>query len=190
VEAWPIKGTRARGASAEEDARLKAELQRSAKDAAENVMIVDLLRNDLGRVCRYGSIEVAELCALQEHPTLFHLVSKVRGTLRSEVSASELLRATFPCGSITGAPKLRAMEIIDEVETTPRGLSMGAIGYFSFDGAIDLNVAIRTMVVRDGAARFNVGGGIVADSDPASEYEESLVKARALLRALRADNGR
>jgi len=190
VEAWPIKGTRPRGTNAAEDERLRAELLASEKDRAENTMIVDLLRNDLGRVCRYGSIEVAELCALQEHPTLFHLVSKVRGTLRSEVSASELLRATFPCGSITGAPKLRAMEIIDEVETTPRGLSMGAIGYFSFDGAIDLNVAIRTMVVRDGAARFNVGGGIVADSDPASEYEESLVKARALLRALRADNGR
>lgn len=189
VEAWPIKGTRPRGTNTAEDERLRAELLASEKDRAENTMIVDLLRNDLGRVCRYGSVEVIELCALQEHPTLFHLVSKVRGTLRPEVSAGELLRATFPCGSITGAPKLRAIEIIDEVETAPRGLSMGAIGYFSFDGTIDLNVAIRTMIVRDGAARFNVGGGIVADSDPASEYDESLVKARALLRALRADDG-
>jgi para-aminobenzoate synthetase component 1 len=186
VEAWPIKGTRARGATAQEDARLKEDLQRSAKDAAENVMIVDLLRNDLGRVCRYGSVEVAALCEVQEHPTLFHLVSKVRGTLREEVSAGELLRATFPCGSITGAPKLRAMEIIDECERAPRGLSMGAIGYFSFDGRIDLSVAIRTMVLSNGVARFNVGGGIVAESDPAAEYEESLLKARALLAALGA----
>jgi para-aminobenzoate synthetase component 1 len=184
VEAWPIKGTRPRGKDAVEDARLRAELLSSEKDRAENVMIVDLLRNDLGRVCRYGSVEVSELCALAEHPTLFHLVSKVRGTLRDEVTAGELLRAAFPCGSITGAPKIRAMEIISEVETVPRGLSMGAIGYFAFDGSLDLSVAIRTMTVRDGVARFNVGGGIVADSDPALEYEESLVKARALFRAL------
>ncbi|HEX8141646.1 MAG TPA: aminodeoxychorismate synthase component I [Pyrinomonadaceae bacterium] len=184
IEAWPIKGTRARGASEEEDERLRRELQLSEKDRAENVMIVDLMRNDLGRVCRYGSVRVEELCAIQEHPTLFHLVSKVSGHLREDVSESQLLRATFPCGSITGAPKLRAMEIIDEVETVARGLSMGAIGYFSFDGRMDLSVAIRTMVLRDGLARFNVGGGIVADSDPALEYEESLTKARALLRAL------
>jgi para-aminobenzoate synthetase component 1 len=184
IAAWPIKGTRPRGASADEDERLRLDLQLSEKDRAENVMIVDLMRNDLGRVCRYGSIHVEELCAIQEHPTLFHLVSKVRGTLRDEVRASELLRAAFPCGSITGAPKLRAMEIIDEAETVPRGLSMGAVGYFSFDGRMDLSVAIRTMVLSRGRARFNVGGGIVADSDPAQEYEESLIKARALLRAL------
>lgn len=184
VEAWPIKGTRPRGRTAEEDARLRAELQASEKDRAENVMIVDLLRNDLGRVCKYGSVEVPELFTVQEHPTLFHLVSKVCGRLRDDVTAGDLLRAAFPCGSITGAPKIRAMEIIDEVEKTARGLSMGAIGYFSFDGSLDLNVAIRTMTLRDGRARFNVGGGIVADSDPALEYEESLVKAQALLRAL------
>jgi para-aminobenzoate synthetase component 1 len=186
VEAWPIKGTRARGATIEEDAALRAELIASEKDRAENVMIVDLLRNDLGRVSRYGSIAVIELCALEEHPTLFHLVSKVRGTLRDDVTAGALLRAAFPCGSITGAPKIRAMEIINEIETGPRGLSMGAIGYFSFDGSLDLNVAIRTMVLRDSVARFNVGGGIVADSCPALEYEESLLKARALLHALGA----
>ncbi len=184
VEAWPIKGTRARGASMAEDERLRRELHESEKDRAENVMIVDLLRNDLGRVCRTGSIEVLELFTVQEHPTLFHLVSKVRGLLREDVAAGDLLRAAFPCGSITGAPKLRAMEIIDELESVPRGLSMGAIGYFSFDGRMDLSVAIRTMVVREGLARFNVGGGIVADSDPALEYEESLTKAHALLRAL------
>lgn len=184
VEAWPIKGTRARGVSADDDERLRRELHESEKDRAENVMIVDLLRNDLGRVCRYGSIEVRELFTVQEHPTLFHLVSKVRGVLREDVGAGDLLRAAFPCGSITGAPKLRAMEIIDELESVPRGLSMGAIGYFSFDGRMDLSVAIRTMVLRGGLARFNVGGGIVADSDPVLEYEESLTKAQALLRAL------
>lgn len=186
VEAWPIKGTRPRGASAEEDARLRRELLESQKDAAENVMIVDLARNDLGRVCRYGSVEVAALRELQAHPTLFHLVSRVRGLLRDDVTAGDLLRAAFPCGSITGAPKLRAMEIIDEVETARRGLSMGAVGYFSFDGALDLNVAIRTMTIRGGLARFNVGGGVVAESEPEREYEESLLKARALLRALGA----
>ncbi len=184
LEAWPIKGTRPRGMTATEDARLREELQQSEKDRAENVMIVDLLRNDLGRVCRYGTISVTEMFTVQEHPTLFHLVSKVRGTLRAEATAGSILRAAFPCGSITGAPKIRAMEIIDEIEPDPRGLSMGAIGYFSFDGALDLSVAIRTMVVRDGVARFNVGGGIVADSHAHLEYEESLTKARALLRAL------
>lgn len=185
VEAWPIKGTRERGASAAEDERQRRALQESEKDRAENVMIVDLLRNDLGRVCLYGSVHVAELCAIQEHPTLFHLVSKVRGRLRDDVEAGDLLRAAFPCGSITGAPKRRAMEIIEEVERARRGLSMGAIGYFSFDGRMDLSVAIRTMVLGQDTARFNVGGGIVADSDPSLEYEESLLKARALLRALR-----
>jgi para-aminobenzoate synthetase component 1 len=188
IEAWPIKGTRPRGRSVEEDLKLRAELLTSEKDRAENIMIVDLLRNDLGRVCRYGSIEVAELCTLAEHPTLFHLVSKVKGVLRDSVTAGDLMRAAFPCGSITGAPKIRAMEIINEIETAPRGLSMGAIGYFSFDGSLDLNVAIRTMVIRDRVARFNVGGGIVADSCPALEYEESLIKARALLRALGVEN--
>ena len=184
VEAWPIKGTRPRGRTADEDAKLRAELLSSEKDRAENVMIVDLMRNDLGRVCRYGSVEVAELCALEEHPTLFHLVSRVRGRLRDDVTAGDLLRAAFPCGSITGAPKIRAMQIIDEIETAPRALSMGAVGYFSPDGSLDLNVAIRTMTVRGSTARFNVGGGVVADSSPALEYEESLLKARALVRAL------
>jgi para-aminobenzoate synthetase component 1 len=186
VEGCPIKGTRPRGKNEEEDKRLREELLQSEKDRAENVMIVDLLRNDIGRVCEFGSVVVDELCALHEHPTLFHLVSKVRGTLKDKVSAGDLLRATFPCGSITGAPKIRAMEIIAETEPTPRGLSMGAIGYFSFNGSLDLNVAIRTMVLRDGVAKFNVGGGIVAESEPANEYEESLVKAKALTNALNA----
>jgi para-aminobenzoate synthetase component 1 len=187
VEAWPIKGTRERGRERKEDARLRAELSSSEKDRAENIMIVDLLRNDLGRVCRYGTVTVPELFTIQEHPTLFHLVSQVRGLLREDVTAGALLRAAFPCGSITGAPKLRAMEILYEMEPASRGLSMGALGYFSFDGRVDLSVAIRTMTVRDCMARFNVGGGIVADSQPEEEYEESLVKARALLRALGAE---
>jgi para-aminobenzoate synthetase component 1 len=184
VEAWPIKGTRPRGADPAADDRLRSELLESAKDRAENVMIVDLMRNDLGRVCETGSVVVKELFTLQEHPSLFHLVSKVKGKLREGVGMGELLRATFPCGSITGAPKIRAMEIIDEVERTPRGLSMGAIGFFGFDGTADLSVAIRTMTIRSGVATFNVGGGIVADSDPAAEYEESLVKATSLKAAL------
>jgi para-aminobenzoate synthetase component I len=186
VEAWPIKGTRPRTGVQAEDARLREELLNSAKDRAENVMIVDLLRNDLGRVCTYGSVEVPELFTLQEHPTLYHLVSKVRGTLRPEITAGALLRATFPCGSITGAPKIRAMEIIYEMERAARGISMGSIGYFSFDGRADLNVAIRTISVRDRIARFNAGGGIVAESDADAEYDESLLKAKALLRALKS----
>jgi para-aminobenzoate synthetase component 1 len=186
VEAWPIKGTRPRGMTDEDDRRLRDELFNSEKDRAENVMIVDLLRNDLGRICKFGSVEVPELFTVQEHPTLFHLVSKVRGKLREDVRPSDLLRAAFPCGSITGAPKIRAMEVINEIEETERGISMGAIGYFSFDGQIDLNVAIRTMSVRGGVARFNTGGGIVADSDPSAEYEESMTKAKALLRAVGA----
>jgi para-aminobenzoate synthetase component 1 len=185
VEAWPIKGTRRRGASPKEDAALRKELFHSAKDRAENVMIVDLMRNDLGRVCRYGSVEVPELFTVQEHPTLFHLVSKVRGVLNQQTTAGDILKAIFPSGSITGAPKIRSMEIIREVENAPRGISMGAIGYFAFDGRIDLNVAIRTISFKDSVATLNVGGGIVADSDPAEEYEESLLKAKALLAALR-----
>lgn len=184
VEAWPIKGTRPRGLDRGEDDALRAELLSSEKERAENVMIVDLLRNDLGRVCRFGSVRVHELCTVEEHPTLFHLVSRVRGVLSEGVSVGQLLRAAFPCGSITGAPKIRAMQIIGEQEKSARGLSMGALGYFAFDGSLDLSVAIRTMVVREGLARFNVGGGIVADSLPEAEYAESWLKARALLTAL------
>lgn len=186
IEAAPIKGTRARSTDASEDERLRRELEASEKDRAENIMIVDLMRNDLGRVCAYGSIEVTELCRIENHPTLFHLVSTVQGTLRDDMTAGDLLRATFPCGSITGAPKLRAMEILRDIEPEPRGLSMGSIGYFAFDGTLDLNVAIRTMTIRDCTARFNVGGGIVIDSTPEDEYAESLTKARALLTALNA----
>jgi len=184
IRTSPIKGTRPRGKTAAEDEQLKKELLASEKDRAENVMIVDLLRNDIGRVCKFGTVEVEELCALEEHPTLFHLVSTIRGELRDGVDFSDLLRAVFPCGSITGAPKIRTMQIIDELENAPRGLSMGAIGYMDLDGRIDMSVAIRTMTVRGSEAVFNVGGGIVIDSVPELEYEETLVKAKALLRAI------
>lgn len=194
IESSPIKGTRRRGTTIEEDAQLRAELLSSAKDRAENTMIVDLVRNDLGRVCEFGSVTVEKLCDLEEHPTLFHLVSTVRGRLRDNIIFSEIIRAVFPCGSITGAPKIRTIEIIDEIENSSRGLSMGAIGVYlpetwdlgggGADSVFDLSVAIRTIVVRDGEAVFNVGGGVVIDSTPEAEYEESLLKAKALLRSI------
>jgi len=191
IEASPIKGTRPRGKTAAEDASLQHELLASEKDRAENTMIVDLMRNDLGRVCTYGSVKVRELCALQTLPTLFHLVSTVEGQLRDDAKPSDILRALFPCGSITGAPKIRTMQIINDIEPDRRGLSMGAIGIYIPEGfdltpVLDLSVAIRTMVIRDGISTFNVGGGIVIDSDPESEYDESLLKAKALLNALGA----
>ena len=193
ISASPIKGTRPRGVTPLEDAKLRDELVNSEKDRAENTMIVDLMRNDLGRVCEFGSVRVEKLCGLEEHPTLFHLVSTIRGDLRKNVRLPDIIRAVFPCGSITGAPKIRTMQIIDELETAARGLSMGAIGFHipNFrsqisDSRFDVSVAIRTMVIRDNEAVFNVGGGVVIDSDPENEYEESLLKAKALLNALGA----
>ncbi len=173
----PIKGTRPRGITPDEDARLETELLTSRKDFAENTMIVDLLRNDLGRVCEFGSVRVEKLCDLEEHPTFFHLVSTISGELRNDASIADILRAVFPCGSITGAPKISTMRIIDEIETAPRGLSMGAIGYyipedrFGFAETLDLSVAIRTMTIRDNVATFNVGGGITIDSEPEAEWD-------------------
>jgi para-aminobenzoate synthetase component 1 len=187
VETRPIKGTRPRGRDATEDAALARALVLSEKDRAENLMIVDLERNDLGRVAQTGSIEVPELFEVETYANVHHLVSTVRGRLREGRDAVDLLRATFPSGSVTGAPKIRALEIIDELEPVARGPYTGAIGYFGFDGSIDLNVAIRIMVVKDGRAYFHVGGGIVADSDPEAEYEETLDKGAALARVLSAD---
>jgi anthranilate/para-aminobenzoate synthase component I len=165
-----------------------AQLLASSKDRAENVMIVDLLRNDLGRLCRYESIQ-ARLWEVEPLPHLFHLVSHVQGTLRPEVGLVEILRALFPCGSVTGAPKIRAMEVLAEIEKHPRGVSMGAIGVIR--GApgtdrfeMDFNVAIRTMTVYSDIAVFNVGGGIVYDSEPRAEFEEMRLKAQPLLEAL------
>lgn len=192
ILASPIKGTRPRGTDKAEDDRLRSELLSSPKDLAENTMIVDLLRNDLGRVCEFGSVEVESLCEIEELPSLFHLVSTIKGRLRGDASFGEMLRALFPCGSITGAPKISTMKIIDEIEPTARGLSMGAIGCyipasFGIGETIDLSVAIRTMVIRNGTATFNVGGGIVIDSDPEKEWDETVVKSKALLNSLGID---
>jgi para-aminobenzoate synthetase component 1 len=184
VQTRPIKGTRRRGATLAEDATLANELLSSVKDRAENVMIVDLERNDLGRICRYGSVKVTELAVLENYPTVFHLTSTLEGRLSPGKGAIELLQATFPGGSITGAPKVRAMEIIDELEPTRRSVYTGSIGYLGFNGDMDLNIVIRTVLVKGGKAYFQVGGGIVYDSEPEAEYQETLDKARALIQAL------
>jgi para-aminobenzoate synthetase component 1 len=180
----PIKGTRPRGKSPEEDADLVRDLTNSPKDRAENVMIVDLLRNDLGRVCEYGSVRVPKVCEVETYPFVHHLVSEVRGKLRQGMTPFDLLRAAFPGGSVTGAPKVRAMEIIAELEPTARGPYCGSVGFIGFDGAMDTNILIRTFTAGRGWLQFPVGGGIVADSDPEQEYEETLHKAAGLLRAL------
>ena len=189
VETRPIKGTRPRHADPAEDAAAAAELLASAKDRAENVMIVDLLRNDLSRVCREHSVLTPEICALHSFATVHHLVSTVTGELRQGADAVDLLRATFPGGSITGAPKIRAIEIIAELEPTRRGPYCGALAWLGFDGAMDSAITIRTFAIKGDAVTFQAGGGIVADSDPAAEYEESLDKARALMSALAGSNG-
>jgi len=189
VETRPIKGTRRRGATAEEDARLAAELLASAKDSAELTMIVDLERNDLGRVCDYGSVAVTEHKVLEPYASVFHLVSTVEGKLHAGQDLVDLLKATFPGGSITGAPKIRAMQIIDELEPTQRSVYTGSIGYLGLDGAADLNIAIRTILVNGNRAFFQVGGGIVADSDAAAEYQETLDKGQRLFQALGGRHG-
>ncbi len=187
VETRPIKGTRPRGLWPMHDAALGRALAESEKDQAENVMIVDLLRNDLSRVCRPGTVRVPELFALEQHPTVHHLVSTVVGELDPGADAVDLLRAAFPGGSITGAPKVRAMEIIAELEPTRRGVYCGSIGYLSLTGAMDTSIVIRTFVARGGGVYFQAGGGIVADSDPELEYRETLDKARGLVEALKKD---
>ncbi len=184
IETRPIKGTRPRGVCSDTDRALAQELLESEKDRAENVMIVDLERNDLGRVAETGSVTVDGLFELETYATVHHLTSTVRGRLRQDRDVVDLLRATFPGGSITGAPKIRSMQIIDELEPVARGVYTGAIGYIGLDGAVDLNVAIRTMIIKDGQASFHVGSGIVADSQPDLEYEETLHKGAAMARVL------
>ncbi len=184
VETRPIKGTRPRGLSPEHDAALARALVESDKDRAENVMIVDLLRNDLSRVCRAGTVRVPELFAVEHYATVHHLVSTVVGELAPEHGAVDLLRAAFPGGSITGAPKVRAMQIIAELEPTQRAAYCGSIGYLSLTGALDTSIVIRTCLVLGRDVYFQVGGGIVADSDPEQEYRETLDKARGLIAAL------
>jgi para-aminobenzoate synthetase component I len=183
AEARPIKGTRKRDADERRDAELITELQASRKDRAENVMIVDLLRNDLSRISKPGTVKVPVLCGLETYANVHHLVSVVQGDLKEGVDLVDVLKAVFPGGSITGAPKIRAMEIIAELEQQSRGVYCGAIGYLGFNGACDLNIAIRTALFANGKAYVSGGGGITARSDPASEYEESLTKIKRIMEA-------
>ena len=184
IETRPIKGTRPRGKTPEEDLQNRQDLLTSEKDQAELLMIVDLERNDLGRISKTGTVKVTELFHLEEYATVYHLVSTVIGEMKEEYDVVDCIKATFPGGSITGAPKIRAMEIIDELEPTQRNIYTGSIGYIGFNGDTDLNIVIRTIVCKNDKAYFQVGGGIVWDSDPEMEYEETLHKARALFNAL------
>lgn len=184
IETRPIKGTRPRGRTSAEDAALARALQASAKDRAENLMIVDLLRNDLGKVCRLGSIRVPALWQIEGYSNVWQLVSAVTGALRPDADALSALEAAFPGGSVTGCPKIRAMEIIEELEPARRGFYCGALGYVGFDGAMDTSIVIRTLVLTSDRLSLQVGGAVVADSEPAAEYEETLVKAQAAQRAL------
>jgi len=188
AESRPIKGTRPRGADADADATLRADLAASAKDRAENVMIVDLVRNDLGRVCETGSVTADDILAVESYATVHQLVSTVTGRLRPDRDAIDLVQACFPGGSMTGAPKIAAMGIIDAVETAPRGVYSGALGYLDRGGAMDLAIVIRTLVCAGGRVAWGSGGAVTADSDPAAEFAEAEDKARALLGAVaRAD---
>jgi anthranilate synthase component 1 len=184
AELRPIAGTRRRGATPEEDAALAEELLADPKERAEHVMLVDLGRNDLGRVCAYGSVHVPELMVVERYSHVMHIVSSVKGQLNGQHNAFDLLRATFPAGTVSGAPKVRAMEIIEELEGVRRGFYAGAIGYFGYDGNMDTCITIRTILMRGDTAYIQAGAGIVADSDPAREYEECVNKAAALAEAI------
>ena len=184
IQTRPIKGTRPRGKTLKEDEKMAQELLNSEKDRAELTIIVDLERNDLGRICSYGTVKTKELIALEKFPAVWHLVATIEGKLKAELQPSELLKAIFPGGSITGAPKIRAMEIIDELEPYKRELYTGSIGYIGFDGAWDLNIVIRTILLKEGVAHVHAGGGIVVDSEPENEYIETIHKAGKLLEVL------
>jgi anthranilate synthase component 1 len=184
VETHPIAGTRPRGRNNEEDLRLAEELKRNEKERAEHVMLVDLGRNDLGRVCEYGSVRVPQYMALERYSHVMHLVSTVEGKLADDRDHLDALVSCFPAGTVSGAPKIRAMQILAELEPTRRELYAGAVGYIDFAGNLDFCIAIRTITIRDGVARVQAGAGIVADSNPAAEYEETRDKARALLQAI------
>jgi anthranilate synthase component 1 len=184
VSTKPIAGTRPRGATPEEDRRIESELLADEKERAEHVMLVDLGRNDLGRVCEYGTVKVDELMEIESYSHVMHIVSSVSGTLREEVGAMDALRSVLPAGTLSGAPKVRAMQIIDELEPVKRGGYGGAIGYLSYAGDLDTAIHIRTVVVKDGVAHVQAGGGTVADAKPEYEYEESVAKTRAVMRAV------
>ena len=180
----PIAGTRWRGATPEEDAALAVDLLADEKERAEHLMLVDLARNDLGRVCAPGSVEVVDFMAVERYSHVMHIVSTVVGAVAEGKTAYDVLAATFPAGTLTGAPKVRAMELIEEFEPTRRGLYGGSVGYFDFAGDMDMAIAIRTALIRDGVAYVQAGGGIVADSVPEAEHQESVNKAAAVLRAV------
>ncbi|TCO74397.1 aminodeoxychorismate synthase component I [Marinisporobacter balticus] len=184
IETRPIKGTRPRGNTHEEDMKNREELLSSEKDKAELLMIVDLERNDLGKISKTGSVKVTELFHLEAYPTVYHLVATVIGKMKDDLHIIDCIKSAFPGGSITGAPKIRAMEIIDALEPTQRNVYTGSIGYIGFNGSVDLNIVIRTILCKDKKAYFQVGGGIVWDSDANLEYEETLHKAKALIKAL------
>jgi anthranilate synthase component I len=184
VSTKPIAGTRPRGATPDEDRRIEAELLADEKELAEHVMLVDLGRNDLGRVCEYGSVVVDELMEVESYSHVMHIVSSVSGTLRAEVGAMDALRSVLPAGTLSGAPKVRAMQIIDELEPVKRGGYGGAVGYMSYGGDLDTAIHIRTVVVKDGVAHVQAGGGTVADAKPEYEYEESIAKIQAAVRAI------
>jgi anthranilate synthase component 1 len=184
VATKPIAGTRPRGRDADEDRRIAQELLLDEKERAEHVMLVDLGRNDLGRVCSYGSVEVEEMMAIEMYSHVMHIVSSVAGELREDVDAIDALRAVLPAGTLSGAPKVRAMQIIDELEPVKRGGYGGAIGYLSYTGDLDVCIHIRTVVVKDGVAHVQAGGGTVADALPEYELKESESKARAVMRAV------
>lgn len=190
AELRPIAGTRPRGESPEKDLLFEKELLDDPKERAEHVMLVDLGRNDLGRVCEIGTVQVSELMVVERYSHVMHIVSNVQGSLETNRDAFDVLRATFPAGTLSGAPKVRAMEIIDELEPVRREIYGGAVGYFSFSGNMDMAIAIRTLVVKDGKVHLQAGAGIVADSDPASEYQETVNKAMAVVKAIEAaENG-
>ena len=182
IQTRPIKGTRPRGRNKEEDEFFKRELEESEKDKAELVMIVDLERNDLGKISKKGTVRVKSLREIEAHPTVFHTVATIEGEVKKELTPLDILRACFPGGSITGAPKIRAMQIIEELEPTRRSVYTGSIGYISFHGRMDFNIAIRTIIFKEGYAYFQVGGGIVADSSPEKEYQETLDKGLGIMR--------
>ena len=184
VELRPIAGTRPRGATSEADELLALELLADPKERAEHVMLVDLGRNDLGRVCATGTVKVSELMLIERYSHVMHIVSNVQGELEGERDAFDLVRATFPAGTLSGAPKIRAMQIIDELEPVRREIYGGAVGYFSFDGNMDLAITIRTLVIKDGKVHLQAGAGIVADSDPAAEWQETVNKGMAVMKAI------
>ena len=180
----PIAGTSARGSNAREDQKLENQLLNSKKEKAEHIMLVDLGRNDLGRVCKFGTVKVSDFMLVEKYSHVMHLVSQVEGKLRKDKDIYDCLRATFPAGTVSGSPKVRAMEIIDELENTQRGPYAGSVGYFSFSGNLDTCITIRAILIKNGAAYVQAGGGIVADSNPQKEYQETVNKARAQIEAI------